>query len=244
MPLDAPLGHDGLSGDNVCYINSVTIMADYLYDVFISYERDGLTTGWIKEHFLPLLRTWLRNTVRDVTGRPAGSIFFDKALVDPDFPDDLKLSVSGIAPGDNWEDGLRKGLRLSRCLIGIWNPPYFDSQWCNIEWQSFERRTSLTGADLIIPTFFYDGNSFPDAAKKRQAFNLHPYTLFGNALIQSKVYEKFQLTMQLLADQAAKAIRDAPAFQEWQLAEDMPPPPPPAEVALPQFAQAGQVGNG
>ena len=66
-------------------------MADYQFDVFVSYERDGLTTGWIMEHFLPLFRTWVRYGIRELCNRPAQPIFFDKSQVDPSFPSDLKL---------------------------------------------------------------------------------------------------------------------------------------------------------
>ena len=50
-------------------------MADYQFDVFVSYERDGLTTGWIMEHFLPLFRTWVRYGDQG-TVQPAGATDF------------------------------------------------------------------------------------------------------------------------------------------------------------------------
>jgi TIR domain len=214
-------------------------LTDYLYDIFISYERDSLTYGWIKEHFLPHLRSWLRNTVPEICSRPAQPIFLDRSLIDPDFPDDLKLDVKGIPPGTNWQVGMRDGLRFSRCLIGIWNPPYFASNPCTFEWKSFERRAAKTGSNVIIPTRFYDGKCFPEAARNLESIDLQPYTLFGPALIQSKLYEQFQVTMKLLALRAAHAISGSPAFEHWELAEDTPPTQPPASPGLPRFANAG-----
>ena len=212
-------------------------MADYLYDIFVSYERDWLLSNWMKDHFLPFLQTWLRNAVPVACGRPAKPIFFDRSRVDKDFPQELKQELAGIEPGDDWTEGLKKGLRYSRCLIAVWNPPYFYSDWCNIEWQSFEKRSRQTGKRLVIPVLFYDGKSFPEAAQKAQSIDLKPYALDGQALRNRKDYGDFQELMRLLAERAAAAICDAPQFAEWELEENRQPSAPPA-VDLPRFGNA------
>lgn len=210
-------------------------MPDYQYDVFISYERDGLTTGWITEHFLPLFRTWLRQEVRAVCSRPAQPIFFDKSKTDPDFPTNLKLELAGIEPGSNWDEALKQAIRVSRCMVGIWNPPYFDSHWCNIEWESFDRRAASTGRRVLLAANFHDGVSFPAKAAARQPIDLSPYTLFGPALVNSKKYEEFQTTVKFLAQQVALAIRDAPPFEVWPVADEIAPPPTPPPLSLPRL---------
>jgi TIR domain len=212
-------------------------VTDYLYDVFVSYESDDFLVRWIKVHFLPLFRTWLRNSVRATVGRPVLPIFFDCSLIDINFPSDLKLQVTGIEPGGDWKDGLRNGLRYSRCLVTLWNPTYFDSEWCNMEWRSFQRRSNLTGKRLIIPTIFHDGKSFPSEAQVLESIDFKDYMLDGPALLNSRFYEEFQRKIQLLAERTATAIRDAPAFQEWDLDESPPPSAPPA-ISLPRFSNA------
>ena len=202
-------------------------MPDYEYDVFISYERDSLTTGWITEHFLPLFRTWLRQEISAICARPALPIFFDTSQTDPEFPQDLKLKVAGIPPGSDWDKSLRDAIRVSRCMVGIWNPPYFDSHWCNIEWKSFDQRSQATGSSVLIPTRFHDGNSFPQRATQIQSIDFSPYALFGAALVQSRRYVQFQQAVQLLARQVATAVKGAPPFAPWPVADEIMPPPPP-----------------
>jgi len=208
---------------------------DYAYDVFISYERDGLTTGWITEHFLPLFRTWLRQEVRDVCGRAAKPIFFDKSKTDPDFPTNLKQELAGIEPGANWDDSLKHAIRVSCCMVGIWNPPYFDSHWCNIEWKSFDQRADTTGRRVLLAANFHDGRSFPAKAAARQPIDLSPYALFGPALRNSRKYEDFQTTVQFLARQVALAIQDAPPFAAWPIVDQIGPLQPPPPVPLPRL---------
>jgi hypothetical protein len=207
-------------------------MPDYKYDVFLSYERDGLATGWITEHFLPHFRTWVRNEIAATCRRRSLPIFFDISQTTPNFPDNLKQDVAGIRPGANWDPALREALQTSRCMVGIWNPPYFFSDWCNLEWQSFDRRADNTGSDVLLAASFHDGNSFPEKAAARQRLDFSPYTLFGPALINSRKYEEFQDNVKLLARYVALAVQSAPPFQAWALAEDTSEPParPPLPV--------------
>jgi hypothetical protein len=146
-------------------------MEDYKYDVFISYERDSLTKGWITEHFLPHFRTWVRMKIEDVCKRKSFPIFFDSSQIDPTFPADLKQKVEGIAPGSNGDAALRDAIRTSRCMVGIWNSPYFFSDWCNFEWQSFYRRSDKTNRNLLLAARVHDGNSFPQKAAARLWFD-------------------------------------------------------------------------
>jgi hypothetical protein len=210
-------------------------MPDYKYDVFISYERDGLTTGWIAEYFLPHFRTWVRNAIVNTCRRKSLPIFFDISQTTPNFPDNLKQDVAGIKPGANWNSALREALQASRCMVGIWNPPYFFSDWCNLEWQSFDRRADDTKSDILLAASIHDGNSFPKKATARQQIDFSPYILFGPALANSHKYELFQNHVRLLAESVAIAVRDAPPFQEWPLAEDAPEPPEQPPIAVPRF---------
>jgi TIR domain len=209
-------------------------MADYLYDVFISYQRKGLTKGWITEHFLPHFGTWLPLAIQDICDRPAQPIFFDESQTNPAFPVEWRSEIAGVEGGSDWATELRRAIRVSRCMVGIWTPTYFDSEWCDIEWQSFDRRAVQTGRRVILATKVY-GKSFPKRATEIQYYDFSSYLLFGKALIDSKKYESFQDAIKHLAEQVAKAVRDAPPFEPWPLADDLPPPPPPPPVPLPRM---------
>jgi hypothetical protein len=203
-------------------------MHDYRYDVFLSYERDSLTVGWIKEHFLPFFRTFLRLEVMATLRRQPLPIFFDKSEIDRDFPDALKQDVKGIPLGSDWDTELRSAIQASRCMVGIWNPPYFFSSWCNIEWRSFHKRASDTRRSLVFPATVHDGNSFPPEAAATQYFDFRPYLLFGPALSNSKRYEQFQEDIKVLARGVANALRDPPPFELFPLIEPPPPDSPPS----------------
>jgi hypothetical protein len=209
----------------------------YKYDVFISYERDGLTTSWITEHFLPHFRTWVRNAITDVCQRQPLPIFFDISQTDPSFPKDLKQKVDGIRPGANWDATLRDAIQSSRCMVGLWNPPYFFSDWCNVEWRSFDRRATSTGKNVLLAASVYDGTSFPQKAAARQYADLRDYVLIGPALTNSTKYGDFQEAIKLLAGHVATAVKDAPPFQPWPIADDAPeaPPAPPIDLAAIRF---------
>jgi len=213
-------------------------VADYLYDIFVSYETDWLVSNWLKDHFLPFLQTWVRNTVPEICKRPARPIFFARSQVEIGFPQELKLRLAGIKPGVKWDEGLREGLRFSRCLIAIVNPPYFYSDPCKMEWESFQRRSDGTEKTAILPVLYYDGDSFPDIARYPQRIDLSNFALDGEALRNGKLYLEFQQMMRLVAQRAAETILNAPDFQEWQAEENPQPAAPPPHVGLPRYADA------
>lgn len=47
------------------------------------------------------------------------------------------VDVGSIEVGDRWPDMLKEGLVLSRYMVGVWSPMYFQSSWCVSEWKSF-----------------------------------------------------------------------------------------------------------
>lgn len=72
---------------------------NYEYDVFFSYKRHNLTLEWTRQVHSHL-QLWLSQQLN----RPARM-----------FIDDQTIEV-----GDRWPDRLRQGLRLSRCMVGVW----------------------------------------------------------------------------------------------------------------------------
>src|ERR1044071_6771954 len=83
---------------------------NYEYDVFVSYTDDHVVSQWMHESFLPLFEPFLGNALN----RPA-AIFYDKVK---------------IQSGDEWRKRLERSVALSRCLVGIWSPIYFQKPYC------------------------------------------------------------------------------------------------------------------
>lgn len=123
----------------------------YRYDVFISYRNQPGLVGWVRDHFQPLLQTWLDNEL------PSGAtIFRDKV---------------SIEAGDEWSDAIKNALADSRCLIAVLTPQYFRSKWCVAEWQSIDSRGALqaqTRNKLLIPIRYSNGPYFPQFATNKQ----------------------------------------------------------------------------
>ncbi len=84
---------------------------DYTYDVFISYRHETPVLEWVLEHFYYLLKAWLPQYM-PVDHKPR--IFID----------------TQIETGFQWSIKLQNELKRSRCLISVWSPVYFQSDWC------------------------------------------------------------------------------------------------------------------
>jgi hypothetical protein len=131
---------------------------EYQYDVFFSYKRHSLTLEWTKG-VVRLLRLWLEHEV----GREI-SVFVDEDCIET---------------GDRWPEKLREALKCSRCMVCVWSPPYFRSNWCMSEWRSFrerEKQLNMTSHGLIVPVRFHDGDHFPEEARDVQWIDVAPYT--------------------------------------------------------------------
>jgi len=90
---------------------------DYTYGVFISYRHRGHTAEWIKNHFYPMLEQRLPECMP----------------VDHDTKIFLDLKIE---TGSAWPDELRHALKMSRCILAVWSPDYFRSEWCLAEWHT------------------------------------------------------------------------------------------------------------
>jgi TIR domain-containing protein len=161
-------------------------------------------TGWVPEHLVPFVRSFVGYELN----RPV-SIFFDR---------------DGIAVGDTWALKLRKALVHSRCLMTIWTPLYFHSEWCRRECAimlyretRLGLRTAAQPEGLVVPLNVFDGQHFPPRAKTIQWFDLRDYWIAGPAFPASSQYVNFQQQLRTLAPQVAGAIRRAPPWQaRWQ----------------------------
>ncbi len=127
----------------------------YQYDVFISYRRTSTTRQWIDDVFLQHFTDHLKEEAKNK---------------------DLKLFLDrdGIEGGDNWKDSIREAAARSRCVVPVFQPTYFQSEWCVRELAIFIHRHQALGLGnaqkLVFPVTISDGEHFPDNLKNIQQF--------------------------------------------------------------------------
>jgi hypothetical protein len=133
-------------------------VADYRYDVFLSYRRHTLWPEWVRIHFLELLLHYLGEEL----GRDA-VVFCDNE----------------IAAGNNWPNRLASALAHSRVLVPLLSRQYFSSMWCVSEFAFMRAREVRCGlgtpeepGGLIVPALLHDGDDFPEAAAIVQPLDL------------------------------------------------------------------------
>lgn len=177
-------------------------MHNYEYDVFFSYKRHSLTLEWTREVHRRL-QFWLSQEV----GRET-NLFVDEDCIET---------------GERWPLRLREALGLSRCMVCVWSPSYFQSNWCVSEWQSFrerEKRLSLTSHGLIAPVRFHDGDHFPAETRDVQWTDVAPYTYTVPAFWASQRALELEDRLKELAHAVAGMVNTAPAFEpDWPIVE-------------------------
>jgi len=177
--------------------------ADYEYDVFFSYKRHSLTQDWTRG-----VHNRLKYWIMQAVGGREVQVFVDE---------------ESIETGDRWPEKLKEALKLSRCMVCVWSPAYFQSSWCMSEWESFrqrERRLKMQSHGLIAPMKFHDGEHFPEDAKAVQWTDVAPYTSTVPAFWTSPRAIELEDVLKKFAEQVARMIQDAPAFEaDWPVVE-------------------------
>lgn len=125
---------------------------DYRYDVFVSYRH----TGGEMDTWVQRLCQRLAESLQSRLGRPCR--FF--------------LDTEELPGGSEIGPVIAAGLRGSRLLLALLNPPYFASPFCLTEWQTFEERERATRSSLIIPLSLGDEASFPVRTRERQLIRI------------------------------------------------------------------------
>jgi TIR domain len=176
---------------------------DYKYDVFFSYKRHSLTLEWTSAVY-KRLQYWL---MQELGGREA-TLFVDE---------------DRIETGDRWPEKLRQALKLSRCMVCVWSPSYFQSSWCVSEWKSFlarEQRLQMESHGLIVPLRFHDGEHFPEEARLVQWTDVAAYTSTVPAFWTSQRAIELEDKLKAFAVSVANVIRRAPQFEpDWPTLE-------------------------
>jgi hypothetical protein len=171
----------------------------YRYEAFFSYKRDPRSDAWHQR---------LKDLIEYFVGNELGisaSIFLD---------------TEDIQTGERWRNKLGGSLRASKCIICVWSPRYFQSQWCLSEWKTFAKREVQFETDLVVPLRYHDGESFPNDARAKQITDCTSYTSTlprfwdtDNAVeFEKAVIKPFSIAL-------ANHIRKAPPAEEFELIE-------------------------
>jgi len=169
---------------------------DYHYDVYLSYKKDKIIVDWVvkfKDHFSQWLSQELGFEAR---------IFFDQESVDT---------------GAKWPGELERAIKHSKCILCIWSPLYFKSDWCLSEWLSFEEREKmlkLSGESVILPVRFHDGENYPKEAQERQSSDFREYSSAMEAFWRSEKGYEFEGKIKQLAKSCANMVNNAPNFRD------------------------------
>jgi len=165
----------------------------YNYDIFVSYKHNTYYENWIFDSFLPLLTKMLLESIKGTEPR----IFIDK---------------DSIIKGSDWKQKLSEAIAYSKCMVAIWSPSYFKSDFCLFEYSSMRAKKN----DLIIPFTVHDGKDFPDDAKNIQQIECQNYARTAEYFKKSKEYYEFECKMLKWSEQIADRIESAPNFdREW-----------------------------
>lgn len=182
-------------------------MADYEYNIFISYRRMNEDwVRWTRDNFVRSLRAVLLPSLHNV------SIFFDEQ----------------IETGSSWPDHLARALARSQLMIPILCPNYFHSDWCRLELALMHHREKQLGYRtpanpnrLILPMVLNDGNCFPPEVQAMQSKAIHA---FANPFMRtdSPRQEEFAECLRKWCPCIEQTLETVPAYDpSWEtLAHD------------------------
>jgi hypothetical protein len=177
----------------------------YQHDLYISYRRRDPVSGWVRHHFLRLVSQWLR---AELDYEP--SIHADLSEEDTTSPT--------AAPE-------RHPLLYARCLLAIWSPDYFRSHSCVSELATVLDREQRTGARLIYPVLFSDGDHLPGqlgphSLDGRLRHDLRSWNCPHPGFAEMRGGVELDREIRKLAVELSLLIRAAPPWDpDWPLTE-------------------------
>ena len=175
---------------------------DYEYDIFFSYKRHDESLDWTRR-VAGKLRYWVSQELnREV-----------RMFVDED----------DILTGQKWPRRLQEALQRSSCMICVWSPMYFQSDWCFSEWRSFREREKLLelqAHDLIAPLKYHDGEHFPDEARNVQWTDVSSLNSTLPAFWSSARALELEDRLKAFSATVAGMVRSAPAYRaDWPVVQ-------------------------
>ncbi len=190
---------------------------DYQYDVFLSYSNTPDVRDWVLNHFYPNFCPALRQAL----GGRDERVFIDR---------------EGVKTGQHWPQRLRQAIRDSVCLVPVWSPVYFQSNWCWSEWKSFCKREEVLGLNLdtetlVVPVVHNDKEWFPAEAREVQWHDFSELNYRTPAFRDTPQYVEFERQIQCFAKRVAEVARAAPPYDaDWPIVDEAAPPPPAAPM--------------
>ena len=108
--------------------------------------------------------------------------------------------------------------------MAVLNAPYFSSQYCRAEWQSFVNREAMLNASgkLIRPIQFFDGEHFDPSAYDRQLIDMRDWATSAPAFRNSDKFLDFEKCVKgLVANLSAMdgPILKPAQYQDWPVVE-------------------------
>lgn len=190
-----------IMADAIAISTNIASAEDYEYDVFFSYKRDELTLDW-NRNVVERIKFWLSEEL----GGSKVRMFVDER---------------SIPLGASWPDDIKHAIVHSRCIICVWCPSYFQSGWCLSEWKSFVEREKVTGATLIAPLKFHDGDHFPVEARKTQWKDVATYAVTVPVFWSTSRAVELEEILKDFAHSVAELIVSAPGFRpDWPIIEE------------------------
>ena len=185
----------------------------YDFDVFVSYAYNSTIAEWLRE-FIRLLIDW----VEQESGKPL-KVFFD---------------ISEIRLGDRRRDEISRALSKSRLLLVAATPQYFVNGSTLADWLTFERRSQITGAHLVLPMLAAGPGpqDIPEHFQRYQFYDFREYVYIGPGFRESTKYFDFQSRIRDMARHIFKLLPEVPAFSNWPIVV----PSEAAVLSLRQFA--------
>jgi len=183
---------------------------NYVHDVFISYSRRFPYDKWVRDEFLPLFE---------------GDLTQELALPNSTRP---RIYIDEQIPiGANFVHALKHALAVSKCVLAVWCPTYFDSPYCLGECYVMRYRQKKCEFDigdsplgLVLPVLVNDGEHFLNedwgifrkCAESFQYMDFKEYAYIGEGFRSSPIHLNFQKAVRKLARQVAVSVKAAP---EW-----------------------------
>ena len=176
----------------------------YEFDIFLSYNRKFPHGEWVEDVFYPLFKPYLEDALnKDI------NIFKD---------------TEEIKGGSAWKNKIKSALAHSKCMVAIWSPAYFRSEWCMKEYAVINYRQNKLGyltnenpSGLVIPVQLFDGIHYPQFAKDIQALDCREYNRVGNGMKQTTLYSDFQGLLQKWVTNIAGVIDGVPDWDSTWL---------------------------
>jgi len=184
----------------------------YEHDVFLSYNRKFPSEEWVEKVFYPFFVPYLADALnKDVF------VFKD---------------TEEITSGSSWPNHLKHALTHSKCMVSIFCPAYFRSQWCMKEFSAMYFRQTQPGYltinnpnGLIVPLNIFDGEHFPPYVQELQIMDCKAYYRVGDGFKLTPAYIEFQALLQNWVYDVAKAVNNAPAWDPAWIEDKWLEPP-------------------